>query len=321
MALKRVIDRLVSLGTAWRNLGERPVLIACVGLAAALLLMAKLEVGLTQRTAERLGEQMLPLVALVREPIAWSRELGERVGGVFAVYAENERLKAENRRLLAWQTQAVRLTVENRSLRTMLEMPEPRAPASWVHARIVADSAGPFVHTRLVDIGGETGIDVGMAALTPQGMLGRVIAVGERSARLLLLTDLNSKVPVIVERSGDQVILAGDNSAEPKLQFLPLNPRFRIGDRVITSGRGGVLPAGLMIGEISRIEGGRVAVRAAVDWDAVDFVAVLRHEPLPAPESEAVEPPIGPPAGPPSGDGGAPALVGQNQGGILMVGG
>lgn len=287
MALKRLLDRLVSLHAVWRAMGERPVLFACIGLALVLLLLAKLEVRAVQKTADFLGDQVVPLVALVREPVSWSRQLGEQLGGLLAVYSENQRLRAENRRLLDWQTQAVRLGVENRSLRTMLEMPDPTPTAAWVHARIVADSASPFVHTRLIDIGGGALIVPGMAVMTPAGMIGRVIAVGDRSSRILLLTDLNSKVPVIVERSGDQALLAGDNSAEPRLEFLPLSPRFQIGDRVITSGRGGVLPAGLMIGEISRIEGNRVAVRPAVDWHSIDFVAVLRHAPLPPPASDS----------------------------------
>ena len=272
------------LGAAWRAMGERPVLVVCVGLALVVLLLGKLEVKAVHKAGDMLGDQVVPFVAMVREPVAWTRQLGEHVGGIFAVHAENERLREENRRLLEWQAQAVRLGVENRSLRTMLDMPAPAPAADWVNARIVADSASPFVHTRLIDIGRAAEIAPGMAVMTPTGMIGRVIAVGDRSARILLLTDLNSKVPVIVERSGDQALLAGDNSAEPKLQFLPLNPRFQIGDRVITSGRGGVLPAGLMIGEISRIEGSRVAVRPAVDWQTIDFVAVLRQAPLPPPD-------------------------------------
>lgn len=279
-------ERLTMLGAAWRAMGERPVLVVFVGLALVVLVLGKLEVKAVHKAADMLGDQVVPVVALVREPVAWSRQLGEQLGGLFAVHAENERLRAENRRLLEWQAQAVRLGVENRSLRTMLDMPEPEPAADWVSARIVADSASPFVHTRLIDIGRSAGIAPGMAVMTPAGMIGRVIAVGDRSARILLLTDLNSQVPVIVERSGDQALLAGDNSAEPKLQFLPLDPRFQIGDRVMTSGRGGVLPAGLMIGEISRIEGSRVAVRPAVDWQAVDFVAVLRHAPLPTPDND-----------------------------------
>jgi rod shape-determining protein MreC len=281
------LERLMVLGAAWRAMGERPVLVVCVGLALVVLLLGKLEVKAVHKAADMLGDQVVPLVALVREPVAWSRQLGEQLGGLFAVHAENERLREENRRLLEWQAQAVRLGVENRSLRTMLEMPAPAPAAAWVSARIVADSASPFVHTRLIDIGRAADIAPGMAVMSPAGMIGRVIAVGDRSARILLVTDLNSKVPVLVERSGDQALLAGDNSAEPKLQFLPLNPRFQIGDRVMTSGRGGVLPAGLMIGEISRIEGSRVAVRPAVDWQAIDFVAVLRHAPLPPPDSDS----------------------------------
>jgi rod shape-determining protein MreC len=283
--LKRLIDGLISLAGTWRSMGERPVLVACVALASVLLILDRLEVQAVNKATAVIGDQVVPLTTLVREPISWSRKIGEKLGGLFAVYAENERLKAENRRLLDWQTQAVRLGVENRSLRTMLEMPEASPEASRVNARIVADSASPFVHTRLIDIGADAGITTGMAVLTPAGMIGRVVQVGERSARILLITDLNSKIPVIVERSGDQALLAGNNSAEPTLEFLPLNPRFQIGDRVMTSGRGGILPAGLMVGEISRVEGSKVTVRPAVDWQAVDYVAVLRHAPLPPPEA------------------------------------
>jgi rod shape-determining protein MreC len=287
MVVKRLLDRLVTLHAVWRAMGERPVLFACVGVALVLLLLAKLEVRAVQKAADAIGDQVVPLVALVREPVSWTRQLGEHIGAHLAVYAENQRLREENRRLLDWQSQAVRLGVENRSLSTMLEMPEPAPAAAWAHARIVADSASPFVHTRLIDIGADAAILPGMAVMTPSGMIGRVIAVGDRSSRILLLTDLNSKVPVIVERSGDQALLAGDNSAEPRLEFLPLSPRFQVGDRVITSGRGGVLPAGLTIGEISRIDGSRVTVRPAVDWHAIDFVAVLRHAPLPPPASDS----------------------------------
>ncbi len=281
--MKQLLDRLVHLHAVWRSMGERPVLFACIGFALVLLVLTRLEVRVVQRSADHLADQVVPLVALVRVPVSWSRSLGEEVGALLAVYAENQRLREENQRLLDWQARAVRLGVENRSLRTMLEMPAPVPSAELVHARIVADSAGPFVHTRLLDIGADTMIVPGMAVMSPAGMVGRVIAVGERSSRILLLTDLNSKVPVVVERSGDQALLAGDNSAEPRLEFLPLGPQVQIGDRVITSGRGGVLPPGLMIGEVSRIEGSRVTVRSAFDWHGIDFVAVLKHESLPAP--------------------------------------
>ena len=288
MTVKQTFDWLIGLPTALRSMGERPVLIACTGLALVLLLLARLDVKPVHTAADMLGHHMVPLVTVVREPVSWSRQLGQEVGGFFAVRSENARLREQNRQLLEWQAQAVRLGIENRSLRTMLDMPPPEQLGDWVNARIVADSAGPFVHTRLIDAGEAAGITSGMAVMTPQGMIGRVIAVGERSSRILLVTDFNSKIPVIVERSGDQALLVGDNTSEPKLEFLPLNPQFRVGDKLVTSGRGGVLPSGLTVGEISRIEEARVAVRP-VAWDGLDYVAVLRHTPLAMPDNAADE--------------------------------
>ena len=318
--MKIAFDRFAQLGTALRAAGERPVLVAAIGVALLLLALARLDVRAVEVVADGIADRMLPAVALVREPIALTRRLGDEVGALLAVRAENERLRAENRRLLEWQSRAVWLTVENRSLRTMLDMPKALPDAAWTTARIVADSAGPFVHTRLIDAGSDHAIEVGMAVLTPQGMIGRIIDVGARSSRVLLLTDFNSKLPVIVERSGDQALLAGDNTSEPKLQFLPMNPRVSIGDRVMTSGKGGVLPAGLMIGEIARIDGSRVAVRTFVDWPAVDLVSVLRHAPLPPPENGTES---GPgtgvePASPEPGP--APALADQRGSGQRTTG-
>ena len=108
---------------------------------------------------------------------------------MLAVYAENERLREENRRLLSWQAEAARLSVQNKALRDMLNVPSlERAPA-WTTARVVADAGGPFIQTLLIDAGAERGVRKGMAAVTPQGMAGRVIGVGRRSGRVLLITD------------------------------------------------------------------------------------------------------------------------------------
>jgi rod shape-determining protein MreC len=121
--------------------------------------------------------------------------------------------------------------------------------------------------------------------MTPQGLAGRIIDVGGRSARILLITDFNSRLPVVVERSGDQAILTGDNTDQPKLRFLPLGPDLRVGDRILTSGRDGLLPPGLMVGQISAMGDGIAAVRSLVDWSRLDFVSLLHYAPAPPPES------------------------------------
>lgn len=290
---------LPKLATQLRGLLERSALGALVGLSIILLLLGKADVKVANFVVERLGDVAVPAMRLLNEPIALARQGIDRIGEMLAVYEENERLREENRRLLAWQAEAAKLSVQNRALREMLRMPPlERAPA-WTTARVVADSGGVFVHTLLVDAGAGQGIQRGMAAMSPQGLIGRVIDVGRRSARILLITDFNSRIPVVIERSGDQAILEGDNTIEPALRFLPMNPNFAVGDRVMTSGRGGLLAPGLVIGQISAVRDGKVAVRPYVDWARLDYVSLLHDVGVEPPEPEGAQPPR-PAAGGPS---------------------
>jgi rod shape-determining protein MreC len=129
----------------------------------------------------------------------------------------------------------------------------------------------------------------GMAAVNERGLVGRVIEVGQRSARVLLLTDFNSRVPVMVEPSRDQAILAGDNSEEPGLIFLPLHPRMAVGQRVVTSGRGGLLPPGLAVGRISAIDDHKVTVTLVVDGQRLEYVRLLEYSEVVPPETLATQ--------------------------------
>lgn len=273
-----------------RAVVDRSVLFLLMGAAVALLLLGKADVKLVKLAGERAGDVTAPVLSLLNAPLAATRAGIDRLGELLAIHEENQRLREENRRLLAWQAEAAKLAVQNRALKEMLRIPlVERAPA-WITARVVADSGGMFVHARLLDAGAEAGVAPGMAAVGPQGLIGRVIDVGRDSARVLLITDFNSRIPVVVERSGDQAILEGDNSAEPALRFLPVNPSFQVGDRVLTSGRDGVLPPGLMVGEISAIAAGKVAVRPGVDWARLDYLSLLRYEGVRPPTTEGFVP-------------------------------
>ena len=155
-------------------------------------------------------------------------------------------------------------------------------------ARIVADAGGPFVQTRLIDAGSRRGVREGMAVVDERGMVGRVVQVGEESARVLLLTDFNSRIPVVVAGSRDQALLVGDNTPYPKLRFLPLSPGFRLGDRVLTSGADGLLPPGLPVGEITAAGEHGITVTLHVDWRRLDEVAVLDYRPVPLPPADGL---------------------------------
>lgn len=253
-------------------------------LALALILLTKADIKLLSYLSERTADAVAWIAALPAGPLALVRRATDAAGSLLALEEENARLREENRRLVHWQNEAIRLAVQNAALREALKMPAVPGTRRRTTARIVADPGGPFVQTRLIDAGRDRGIEKGMAVVDAYGMVGRIVEVGERSARVLLITDFNSRIPVLVERSRDQAILEGRNGPLAELRFLPMSPSFAVGDRVLTSGRGGVLPPGLPVGEIVHVEERRVLVRPLVDWDRLDHVAVLESDPVPAPD-------------------------------------
>ena len=132
---------------------------------------------------------------------------------------------------------------------------------------------------RLARIGARDGIVDGWAATDGLGLVGRISGVGRTSSRVVLLTDSNSRVPVAIQPSGQRAIVAGDNSNAPPLEFLESHERVRPGDRIVTSGDGGVLPAGLLVGTVVQGSDERLRVRPAADYERLEFLRVLRSSP------------------------------------------
>jgi len=270
-----------------KALFDRFAFAVLIAISVALLLVGKADVALLSAVGTRVSDAIVPLLSALVEPINASRRAADRIGELFALRQENAHLRDQNQHLLEWQDTARQLALENAALRQLLNLDTGVAPPTAVAARVVADAGGPFVHTVLVDAGADRGVVKGMAAVNERGLVGRVIEVGRRSARVLLLTDFNSRVPVMVEPSRDQAILAGDNSREPGLTFLPLHPRMAVGQRVVTSGRGGVLPPGLSVGRISAIADDKVAVVPVVDWERLEYVRLLEYSKVVPPETLA----------------------------------
>jgi rod shape-determining protein MreC len=249
---------------------------ALVLLSIALLVVGRANVQLLEGIGTRIGDALVPALGAMMQPISSTRRLVEQVGELVALRAENAHLREQNLRLLEWQSVARQLSLENAALRQLLSMPDPGQPTA-VTGRVIADTGGPFVHTVLLDVGTEHGAARGMAAVNERGLVGRVIEAGRRSSRVLLLTDFNSRIPVMVEPSRDQAILAGNNTGHPALVFLPINPRLAVGDAIVTSGRGGVLPPGLEVGRVRSIDDSGVVVEPLVDFTRLEYLRLLQY--------------------------------------------
>src|ERR1700693_3303063 len=165
-----------------------------------------------------LTDDVAPALDALSRPLGAAASLVERARGIVTMYQDNVRLSHENERLLQWQQIALKLSADNRDLRGLLKS-VPEAAVSYVTARVIANSGGGYVRTVMVNGGTEQGLARGQPAVTGEGLAGRLTEVGSRAARVLLITDLNSRIPVVVERSHTGAVLAGDNSERPRLLY------------------------------------------------------------------------------------------------------
>ena len=148
-------------------------------------------------------------------------------------------------------------------------------PVETVTARSVAVSRGPFSNNRLIDAGANKKISFGYPVITDQGLVGRVVGVSPDVSRVLMVTDVTSKVPVMMLRSDGRAMMDGDGGGYPKLDWVRGKDSVRVGDQILTSGDGGVFPRGLPVGEAVKGVDGVWRVRLYSNRSAIDFVKVL----------------------------------------------
>ena len=223
-----------------------PVLIAA---AFGLMLLGKADAVLAERARVGLGDALAPIYGMMAGPVSELRGWFDNGQDLLALRQENARLLQENERLRRWQEVALALDQENQTLKTELHwIPDP-AP-SFVTARVVADAGGVYARAVLLSIGPNHAVERGEIALDDRGLVGRVTEVGARSARVLLVTDLNSRVPVILQGSQAHAMLVGTNNPRPRLMFWPEGSPPAEGERVVTSAEAGAFPAGLPVGVV-----------------------------------------------------------------------
>tara|TARA_R110002110_G_scaffold85816_1_gene223353 strand:- start:96211 stop:97155 length:945 start_codon:yes stop_codon:yes gene_type:complete len=267
---------VAGLAVPLRIWGQRFAFLGLLALAFALMLLSKAETGALERTRTAIVDATTPILDVMSRPVEAGQAAAQSVESYFIVRAENARLLEENARLLRWMLMAQQLEVENATLRAQLDFVPEIAPRA-ITARVVADTGGAFFHSLLINAGARHFVQRGQAVVSQGGLVGRVAEVGDRSARVLLLTDLNSRIPAVVESTGDRVIVTGDNSPWPTLTYLASNSPVSAGDRVLTSGHGGVFPPGLVIGIVAEASEARVTIQPAVSLSQVSEARVLDY--------------------------------------------
>lgn len=262
--------------TATRHLiGERVAILLLIVAAISVITFSKIHEEKTARIMMAAMDVLAPAYEIVSSPVLSTNRVIADVTAFLNVYDENKRLKLEVERLRQWQGVALHLEQTNAVLSKQLNI-KLEAQPSFVTARVIGDAIGPFVKTYVLNVGRRDGVAKGLPVLAGDSVIGRISTAGNRASRLLLLTDLNSRIPVIIENSRVRAILGGDNQDTAQLRFLPVDTKIELGDRIVTSGHGGVFPPGLPVGTISAIVGRDIRIQPMVDLSRIEFATVLQ---------------------------------------------
>jgi len=240
------------------------------------MLLGKADAVLMERVRAHVADAVAPILDAASRPMATLSNLVDEIQALSAVRETNKKLRVENNRLLQWQAVALKLETENTSLRGLLKF-SPGPSAQFISARVIGDAERVFVKSLLLNAGSNEGVRKGQAVLSGDGLVGRVVDVGARSSRVLLLEDINSRIPVVVAATRARAILVGKNRQPPRLLRLPPGTVVTPGDLVTTSGFGGAFPPGLSVGQVVSVGETGVIVRPHVKFEHLEYVRVVDY--------------------------------------------
>ena len=253
---------------------------------AVLLVMSRISHGLIIDARDWFVDQTAPVLEAASIPAIKARHAMDRVKSYAGLFGEIDRLTAENAGLKQYEWRAKTAERKVTQLRALLNAVDEPA-LHYVTGNVIADARGPFMRSALINLGRDHGLRVGYAVINGDGLVGRTVDAGGSVARVLLLNDLNSRIPVLVGPAGIRALAIGDNSAELQLDLIPDGATLQAGDEVYTSGSEGVLPRGLRVGMVAGVPGA-YKVRPHADLSSLDAVSVLFFD---TPALAATDPP------------------------------
>lgn len=269
-------QRISSASRRERNLALFRGIVGIVAVLVGLILLVMSRSDPARGEALRTAaiDATAPVWGLVRRPIAAIGGIGDYIGDYFLAIDRNRRLEADLRRYRVRDQQRIGLARENRQLKNLLHVVEPKR--GWYRVLpIAAGSSGSYVRSAVVSGGRSAGLRVGQPVRAVRGLVGRVVEVGGNASRVLLLTDASSRVPVRVLRTGRPAIIAGVNAPHLEVRYVaPADGRLRVGDRLVTSGDGGIFPPDVPVAVVTLVRGDLLLARPVAHPEALGYVIV-----------------------------------------------
>ncbi len=254
----------------------RRLLVALLVLALmAVFVVWRIDSPRMERFRAAVIDRVVPPMDWAMAPVTGLAKMVADFQSYQRIHEQNRDLRRELQQMRAWREAALQLEQENAKL---LDLNNVRLdPAlTYITGVVMTDSGSPFRQSVLLNVGARDGILDGWPAMDGIGLVGRISGVGQTTARVMLLTDTSSRIPIVIQPSGQRAVLAGDNTIYPVIEFLENREAVRPGDRVVSSGDGSLFPPDLLIGQVARGTDQRLRVRLAADYERLEFLRVLR---------------------------------------------
>lgn len=256
--------------------GEQIVFYLFTFFALLLIFVSLFQPQLTSKIKISVIDIISPILSSINRPFEEASQSINSISNIAALKAENERLQAENDRLKEWYQTALMLKAENKALQSLLNL-KAEPEKQYISAKVISDTQNTFSKTLLISAGQDRGLLQDQIVLGGQGVLGRIIEVGKSTSRVLLVTDINSRIPVAIEDSNMSAILSGNNEEYLSLNYIDFVGQELAGQKVITTGEGGIFPAGLSVGRIENGENSSFIVIPFTQMTNIEFVKILNN--------------------------------------------
>ena len=250
-------------------------------IALLLILVHKIDLGIVSGVSNGIFYITAPLIRLVSLPADALSYGYKKTAAIANVYRENERLRQENEELFLLKDKMKALKAENKILKKLLHHIDLPQTQSYT-ARVIAENGDAFANSLIIYLGKEApNIKRGYAVVNNRGLIGRIDIVSGNYARVTLLTDINSKIPVVSQKSRDRGILTGNNTNELSLIFTPLLAELHKGDLLVTSGVGGGLPPDIPVARIKRVGVENITAVPLFSASSLEIVKIIAYDIMP----------------------------------------
>ncbi|MFM6972245.1 MAG: rod shape-determining protein MreC [Alphaproteobacteria bacterium] len=247
-----------------------------VFLSIILLVTSRVNKDYTNKINEFFINVSSPIVSIVSFPINTSFDLILNFNQLILAKKENEKLKSELIKLQNFYISSLGIHQENKELRNALNFVKSKTE-NYKIARIIGISNKIFDNKILIDSGLDRGVKEGQIVTGDRAVIGRVAEVFNEKSRILLLTDSNSRIPIIASRTRNRGIISGNNSGLMEILYLPKNHQINLGDKIFTSSDGDVIPPGLLVGIVKRIDKNSVYVAPIENIGSLNIVSIIDY--------------------------------------------